>query len=339
MKTEKKFCMAANLHAVGDLRYEQLPIPPLAEDELLVKIKACGVCGSDVGRVFAKGTYHFPTVIGHEFAGVVEQDPEGKLDGMRVVVFPILPCFSCESCAVGSYPTCKSYDYYGSRRDGGMSEYLPVKRWNLLPLPDGISYEEGAMCEPISVGRHAIGKLELKKGERLLISGAGPIGLIAGQWARKAGVGEVCYFDIDERKLAFAKSLGFSEYTEGMTVDAVLEGTGAPDAVARCLAAVRAFGRVVLMGNPAGDVPLSQNTYWHVLRKELRLMGTWNSSYNDVDNDWRESLAALADGSLDVKPLITHTYPLSRVNEAFAMMKERREFYNKVLLIMNEEEN
>ncbi|MBQ7095182.1 MAG: galactitol-1-phosphate 5-dehydrogenase [Clostridia bacterium] len=328
---------AANLHAIMDLRYEDMDMPVCGEDEVLVELKSCGVCGSDVPRVYTKGTYHFPTVIGHEFSGKVVEDPKGEWLGKKVAVFPLLPCFECESCKAQNYATCSDYDYYGSRRDGGMAEYLAVKRWNLLEMPENLSYDEGAMCEPVSVGRHAIGKLEIREGENLLISGAGPIGLIAGQWAKMFGAKDVYYFDIDDRKIEFAKSMGFKEYTEDAVIDCVLEGTGYGDAIAKCLSAIKPFGRMVLMGNPAGEVVLSQATYWHILRKELKVLGTWNSSYSELQNDWKESLKALAEGKLNVKPLITHKFPLSQVHDAFELMKERKEFFNKVMLNMNEE--
>jgi len=327
----------ANLHAINDLRFEETDRPVCASDEVLVRVKSCGICGSDVPRVFTKGTYHFPTIIGHEFSGIVAEDSEGKLVGKRVAVFPLLPCFSCESCKTENYAACVDYDYYGSRRDGGMAEYIAVKRWNLVELPDNISYDEGAMCEPISVGRHAVMKLNIQKGENLLISGAGPIGIIAGQWAKSMGAGDVYYFDIDSRKIEFAKTLDFKEYEEGVKIDCVIEGTGHSGAIERCLAAIKPFGKIVLMGNPAGDVTFSQKTYWYILRKELTVLGTWNSSYAERNNDWKESVAALSGGKLAVKALITHKYPIERCNEAFSLMAERKEFFNKVMLSVSEE--
>ena len=137
---------AAVLHAVGDLRYEEVAFPAVAEDEVLVKVKNCGICGSDVGRVLAHGTYHFPTIPGHEFSGEVVFDAENKLTGKRVAVFPLLPCFSCENCKEERYANCTNYNYYGSRCDGGYAEYIAVKRFNLVELPDAVSFEEGAMC-------------------------------------------------------------------------------------------------------------------------------------------------------------------------------------------------
>lgn len=322
----------ANLHRINDLRYEDMPMPECQENEVLVQVKNCGICGSDIPRVYTKGTYHFPTVIGHEFSGKVVFDPQNELVGKKVAVFPLLPCFRCESCKSGNYATCEHYDYYGSRRNGGMSEYIAVNRWNIIPVPDNVSYIEAAMCEPVSVARHAISKLNIKKGESLLVSGAGPIGIIAGQWAKSFGAQNVYYFDVDKRKIEFCEKFGFMEYKKGTRIDCVLEGTGYADALSKCLEAIEPGGRMVLMGNPAGDVCLSQSTYWHILRKELTVYGTWNSSYNHKQNDWIESLQAMSEKKVDVIELVTHVYDLSECVKAFEMMRNRTEFFNKVML-------
>ena len=205
----KKVVKSLNLHAVNDLRYEDTMVSECKNDEVIVEVKSCGICGSDISRVYSKGTYHFPTIIGHEFSGKVVYDPQNELLGKKVAVFPLIPCFECESCKEESYATCKNYDYYGSRRDGGMTEYIAIKRWNLLVMPENLSYDEGAMCEPVSVARHAVLKLDIQEGDNIFISGAGPIGLIAGQWAKMMGIKNVYDIDIDQRKIDFAKELGF----------------------------------------------------------------------------------------------------------------------------------
>ncbi len=321
---------ALNLYGINDLRLDNLPMPELGEDEVLVKVKYCGICGSDIPRVFTKGTYHFPTVIGHEFSGVVEDDPKGELTGKKVAVFPLLPCFECESCQKGNYASCKDYDYYGSRRDGGMAEYIAVKRWNLLLLDDNMSLAEAAMCEPVSVARHASMKLGDIKGAKVLISGAGPIGIIAAEWCMSYGAEAVYFIDIDERKLDFAKTMGFYKY-DGEEIDAAIEGTGASGAFASCLKALKADGKITLMGNPSKEVTLSQDEYWYILRKELHLFGTWNSSYNDRVNDWKESIKAISEGKIKLEALITHKFKMEEYKEAFDLMYERKEFYNKVM--------
>lgn len=324
--------MAANLYGIGDLRYESVPIPMCGEDEVMVAVKYCGICGSDVPRVWSKGTYHFPTIPGHEFSGVVEYDPKGILNGCRVSVYPLIPCGACEMCKEEQYELCEHYGYYGSRCDGGFCEFLPVKRWNLVQLPDAVSLEEGAMCEPASVAHHAVSRLQVQPGDTVLISGAGPIGLLSAQWCRIYGAKDVYLFDLAEEKISFAKKLGFLEYEAGISVDAALEGTGCADALSRCLDAVKRHGRMVLMGNPAQAVSLPQTAYWKILRKELQLTGTWNSSFGEKQNDWAASVAAMSAGTLQVKPLISHEFPLSKIHDAFEMLKSRREFANRVMI-------
>ena len=323
---------ALNLHAVGDLRLDELPMPKCGEDEVLVKIGYCGICGSDIPRVYGKGTYHFPTVIGHEFSGTVVSDVSGELTGKRVAVFPLLPCFECDSCKEENYALCSNCDYYGSRRDGAMAEYLAVKRFNILPIPDGVSLEAGAMCEPSSVALHAVKKLGDLSGNSLLISGAGPIGIIAAMWARDRGAEKVYFFDLDERKIAAAEKLGFFEYKDDISVDAVIEGTGAGPALVRCLKALKPFGRIVLMGNPSRGIELTQQDYWLILRKELRLFGTWNSSFGEKQNDWREALEGMSKGVIKPEGLITHRFSLEEYKTAFEMMRDRTDFYQKVML-------
>lgn len=324
--------MAANLHAVGELIYEEVDIPPCGEDEVMVKVKNCGICGSDIGRVLAHGTYHFPTIPGHEFAGEVVYDATGECTGKRVAVFPILPCFQCDMCAKENYAECRNYDYYGSRRDGGYAQFIAVKKWNLVELPDNVSFEEGAMCEPVSVARHAMKKLDIKEGETLLITGAGPIGLIAGMWAKSFGAARVCYIDIDEEKIAFAKSLGFEAYDGTFFVDAALEGTGASSAIATAINAVNPFGKMVLMGNPGRNISLTAKDYQNILRKELKINGTWNSVYASFDNDWQESLKAVSEGRLNIRRLITHRPSIEEAPETIRMMRDRTEFYCKVVI-------
>lgn len=328
----------ARLHGIGDLRYENIGYPKCSDDEVIVEVKSCGICGSDIGRVYKNGTYHFPTVIGHEFSGKVIYDSENKLSQKRVVVFPLIPCFKCGSCRRKSYATCESYDYYGSRRDGGMSEYIAVKRWNIIVMPQELSYDEGAMCEPVSVARHAALKLDISGGENVFISGAGPIGLIAGQFAKIFGAKDIYYIDVDNEKLRFAESQGFKRYEKGIAADCAIEGTGCSDALKTCLEVLKPHGRAVFMGNPPKAIHMSQSTYWCILRKELKISGTWNSSFNDIQNDWKESLCAIADKKINLKQLITHKFPLSECNKAFEMMKNKSEFYNKVILNMNTEE-
>lgn len=339
---EQKTMHAAVLHAVGDLRYEEVPMPVAGAGEVLLQVKACGICGSDIPRVFTKGTYHFPTIPGHEFAGLIVADGDsangsGELVGRKAAVFPLLPCHKCPPCQVGEFANCQHYDYYGSRRDGAYAEYLAVKKENLILLPDEMSYACASLCEPGAVARAAIRHLNVALGDFVVVYGAGPIGLIAAQWARKAGAGCVKVVDISEEKLAFAKKFGFEAYDpeKDGSVDAALEGTGAAPALCNAIRALKAHGKLVLMGNPMGDMNIKSDVYSQLLRKELHITGTWNSSYNQVINDWEETARAMADGSVKYEELITHRFPLSRCNEALEMMRDKKEFFTKVTLVMD----
>lgn len=325
---------AVVLTATNTLEIEERPMPAREADEVILRVRAAGICGSDLPRVFSGKVYHFPLVLGHEFAGEVVDAEDPALIGTHAAVFPLLPCRKCAMCAEEEYPLCADYDYYGSRRDGAMEEYLVVKIWNLIPAPAGLSFEEAAMCEPAAVARHAVMRTNLKGGERVLVFGAGPIGLMLGQWAMSMGAASVAYADIDERKLAFAEEMGFTRQAEGERYDVIIEGAGAPSALQGAIAAAEPFGRLVLMGNAARDMDIPQLVYQQILRKQLTLSGTWNSSYNSRINDWKAALEAMASGALNAKALITHTFPLEETRAAFDLMGDRKEFFNKVMIVM-----
>lgn len=316
-----------NLHGIGDLKFDEKEMPSFGDDEVLLKVKYCGICGSDIGRVYSHGTYHFPTIIGHEFSGEVIKDNSGEYLGKRVAVFPLLPCFKCDMCESGNYAQCRNYDYYGSRRDGGFSEYIAVKKWNLIELPENVSFAEGCMCEPCSVALHAIKKLGDINGKNILITGAGPIGIIVGLWAAKFGANRIYFIDIDEQKIKFAQEFGFLKHN-GEEVDCSIEGTGAASAITSAINSVKAFGSIVLMGNPSKNVDLTAKDYQSILRKELYLSGTWNSKYSD---EWHQSLEEINKGELNIKKLITHEVSLDGCIEAFEMIRDRKEFYCKVV--------
>ena len=181
------------LHAVGDLRYESVPRPQAGAGDALVRVRFCGVCGSDIPRCFTKGTYHFPTICGHEFAGVIESlgdEASGFAAGDRVAVFPLLWCGRCAACETGKYGQCEDYDYLGSRSDGGFAEYVVAPIKNLLRVPDNVSLEEASMTEPAAVALHSARRAKVRLGDSVAIFGAGPIGLMTAQWAREMGAAE-----------------------------------------------------------------------------------------------------------------------------------------------------
>ena len=341
------------LHAVGDARFERVPKPAVTPGEVLLRVAFCGVCGSDIPRTFVKGTYHFPTICGHELAGTVEAVGDGVGEykpGDRVVVFPLLWCGKCASCELGNYVQCSDYDYYGSRRDGGFAEYVSVPPKNLVPVPEGLSMEAASMTEPAAVALHALKRAGgAFVGESVVVFGAGPIGLTVAQWARVMGARQVIVFDLIPEKLAMARKLGFElafdarqcepvekvdQLTGGFGAEVCVEGAGVPVTLKGAIAAAGNGGRVVILGNPSADVTLPARLISQAMRRELDILGTWNSAFSAAGNndDWRAVLDAAATGAIDLDRLVSHRVRLEEAFEALVMIRDRGEFFSKVLI-------
>ena len=340
------------LHGIGDLRHEQKPTPEPQAGEARVRIGYCGVCGSDIPRCYVKGTYHFPTIPGHEFAGTIDALGAGTERfsvGDPVAVFPLLWCGKCKACRRKAYAQCSDYDYLGSRCDGGFADYVIAPVRNLIAVPQGVSLRAAAMAEPAAVARHAVHRAgEIQPGDPIAIFGAGPIGLMVAQWARAVG-GEVMLCDIVPEKLEQARTLGFNKVFNSLTGNPVewiesqtagegaavcIEAAGVPATMIQACKAVARAGCLVLMGNPSADVTLPTSLISQLMRREVSLQGTWNSFYDPEasTDDWRESLAAMADGRLQAERLVTHDVPLSQGVGALEMMRDQSAFFSKVML-------
>ena len=339
------------LRAVGDLRHEVVPYPTIEDGWAIVRVAAAGVCGSDIPRVFQHGTSRFPLIPGHEFSGVVEEvvGPGPQEPGTRVAVIPLIPCGHCSYCQIGAYGQCAHYDYLGSRRDGGFAEFVAVPQANLMPLPEGVDLIEAALTEPAAVALHAMRQGAPEAGDTVAILGTGPIGMILAQWAHILGAGRVLLVDVDERRLQLAARLGLGEtcnarqndpvawaqaMSDGRGVDLAIEAAGVAATLDEALRIVRPLGRVVLMGNPAGDMVLPGATLSQVLRKQLTIRGTWNSYFADLPvHEWRIVLQMLAARRLELGPLISHRVPLAQGVAVLEMMRDQLEFCSRVLII------
>lgn len=319
----------------GESRIESCGYPARQKGEAIVRVKACGVCGSDIPRIFQNRAYYYPIVIGHEFSGVAVESDDPELCGARVGVFPILPCGECEFCKKGLYANCAHYDYYGSRRDGGMQDYIAIKEENLVRLPKNVSFEAGAMLEPVSVCLHAVKKARIRSGENVVVFGAGTIGLLCAMWAKRFGANAVYVVDIDERKLEFAAELGFNAY-RGERVQAAFECSGAGECVNRAIERVDAFGRIILVGNASSDVTIRSDNYAKILRKQLTICGSWNSDFSASSNDWQDGVKAIANGEIRPELLITHKFTFSEWPKAVAVMKNKA-FYDKIMMVTDNE--
>ena len=178
---------AAVLHGINDLRIEEVEIPRLDEHDVLVRVSACGVCGSDLPRILTQGTYHFPTIPGHEFGGevvAIGSCVKQNLLHKNVAVIPLIPCRTCKSCEVGDFAQCENYDFLGSRSDGGFAEYVKVPEENLVIMPDQVKPETAAFLEPISVALHVVSNTGVNFGDDVVVFGLGAIGIFVAQWAK-----------------------------------------------------------------------------------------------------------------------------------------------------------
>ena len=315
---------ACVLRAIKELEYTETAAPVIKPGEVLVQVKACGICSSDLDRVFKTGAYHFPIVLGHEIAGQVisaAPDVDSSFVGKRVVVYPLLPCFECEACKKGFYAQCKGYNYFGSRCDGGYAQYLNAPVWNIKPFSDSVPFTHAALCEPSAVAWNAVSKANIKPGIRLLIVGTGLIGIVAGLWARQKSA-DVSFKVRNSQKADFIKTLGFdnvqTDFKEG-SFDICMECVGTNESIAQSLNYVKARGTVIFVGNPQSDVILAKKIYWKILRQELVIKGVWNSSY---PSDWQAVLKNI--NSLPCDKLITHTFKLSDGMKAFDTLNEAK---------------
>lgn len=332
---------ACVLEDVGKLVYKDVEdVSPKAE-EVLLKIRACGICSSDIPRVFKTGTYHFPTVPGHEFSGEivgVGEGVSGEYIGRKAAVFPLLPCRECESCKQEQYARCDNYNYFGSRCDGGFAEYIAVPLWNLVFF-DNLDFSTAALCEPGAVALHSVNVGEISASDSVLVIGTGTIGILVVLWAGRYS-GNVTVAGRTGCKLKFVKGLGrFDVINSGTETvencyDVVIECVGTNSAIEYALNGVKKGGRVILTGNPASDILLQKSDYWRILRKEITLKGTWNSYYSSGENDWKNVICYLKDEEETARKLITHKFALADFGKAFDVLRDPGEMTVKVMFVM-----
>lgn len=314
---------ASVLSGARSISVEQRPIPAVQPDEVLVRVAAVGVCGSDVhyyreGRI-GDFVVDGPLVLGHEVSGRItavgaEVDP-GRI-GQRVAIEPQRPCRVCWQCKSGRYNLCPDMRFYATPPvDGAFCEYVTIQADFAHPVPDSVSDEAAALLEPLSVGIWACRKARIVPGSRVLIAGAGPIGVITAQAARAFGAVEVIVSDPVADRRALVERFGAArtldptaEDVAGLGVDAFIDASGATPAVLSGITAVRGAGVVVLVGMGADQIalpiPLIQN-------RELTVTGVFR--YTDT---WPAATGLVASGQVDLDSLVTARFGLDDVDKA-----------------------
>ena len=330
------------------LAIADLPDPAPGPGEVLVRVAACGICGSDVhGYDGSSGRRIPPIVMGHEAAGVVAAAGEGVSEyrvGDRVTFDSTVYCGECEFCRRGEVNLCDRRQVVGVscgdyRRAGAFAEYVTVPERILYRLPEGLSFSDAAMLEAVSVAIHAVRVAEVKGGETALVIGAGMIGLLILQAAKASGCSRVFVADVDATRLELARTLGadgvidssreslvsrIEELTAGRGVDVALEAVGRSETVAAAIDATRKGGTVVLVGNIAPEVTIPLQK---LVTRQIRLQGSCASA-----GEYPQAIQWMAEGKIQVAPLITVVAPLEEGPAWFARLHAREPNLMKVVL-------
>jgi L-iditol 2-dehydrogenase len=330
------------------LSYVDLPVPELGPADVLVAVRACGICGSDVhGFDGSTGRRVPPLVMGHEASGVVAHvgARAGEWqEGDRVTFDSTLYCGECAFCLAGQSNLCErrrvlGAAFAGYRKDGAFAEYVAVPGRVLTRLPDEVSFEQAALVEPLSVALHAVARAEVRAADSVAVVGTGMIGLLVVQALRAAGVRRVIGIDLDPGRLELARRLGADDVlradagdfaaavrgsTGGSGADVAIEVVGTTPAIGTALTSLRPGGRLVLIGNvaPTVEIPLQA-----VVTGELTLAGSCASS-----GEYATAVDLLASGAIDVGPLISAVAPLREGASWFARLHAAEPGLLKVIL-------
>jgi L-iditol 2-dehydrogenase len=339
---------ALQLTDYRNLQLVDLPIPTIAPDEVLIRVAACGICGSDVhGFDGSTGRRIPPLVMGHEAAGVIAQAGAAVSEyavGERVTFDSTIYCGLCRFCRSGAANLCDNRQVLGVscgdyRRNGAFAEYVAVPSRILYRLPDALGFPESAMIEAVSVALHAVKLTQPEQGSTALVVGAGMIGLLILQALRVAGCGPIIVTDVDAGRLELATRLGANRVihagkedvpaqvrslTGGYGADTVLEAVGNAPAIRTAIQSARKGATITLVGNLAPEVPLPLQT---VVTRQLRLQGSCASA-----GEYPEAIALLASGAIDVSPMISAVSPLSEGARWFERLHAREANLMKVVL-------
>lgn len=341
---------AVQMFAVKDLKVNEVEKPSPKSDEVLLKVMAVGVCGSDIPRINKKGPHVLPIIPGHEFAGEVVEigsDVSGWEIADKATVAPLIPCNECQWCKEGLYSLCEDYKYYGSRNDGAFAEYLAVKAENLVKLDKNLPFDWGATIDPAANAIHTFLRGNITKDDTLTVFGLGAIGLFAIQYGKAIGIKNIIAVDISDEKLSAASDSGADHvinslhedvvekvkaYTNGEGTSAVLEMSGAPIAQVQAVQVARKMGRIVYLGINNSNLDFPNSAVNHILRGQLSIIGSWNSFSNPFPGrEWTEAAQFMAEGKLNPDKLITHRLGLDDVPEVFRKLDEKPFYFNKIM--------
>ena len=340
---------AAVYHSLDDVRIEEIPKPKIGTGEVLVEMKACGVCGSDLMEWYLEK--RAPLVLGHEPAGVITEvgsDVEGFSKDDRIFAHHHVACLTCHYCCRGAYTMC--HKFLKTHLDpGGFAEYFKVPADNLridtLKIPDSVSFEEATLIEPVACGVRAVNKCGIQHGDTVAIIGAGPAGMINVALTRLSGAGQILVSDVIDFRLEAARKFGADQAINAQhesftgVVKSATDGRGA-DVVIVTAPSIRAYDSALELCRKGGTICVFAPTspeqaisisphklFFH----EIRLVASYSTSHLET----RTALELIRTHRIDAKGLITHRFPLSHAQDAFQTAAKNKECLKVV--IQNEE--
>lgn len=315
-----------------------VPFPEVAGDEVLIKVKAAAICGSDLGIYNYTAAYsgmRLPVVMGHEFAGEVAETGatvEGYVAGDRVLSESVKACGECSFCSQGMSNLCEDSILFGIYTDGGFAEYVAVPQGLLHRIPEGMSYEEAALVEPLSNVVHFVDDITpYKSGDLVVVQGCGPIGLFSAQLFRLGGARVIVSgLGVDKVRLGIADRLGFEtvnidevdlvgrvmELTGGKGADVTFVAVGEPQAIKQSMELLRKRGTTTVVGIFGADVPVDLT---RLVRRELTVVG----AYDARSANFPTSISYISQGKVNVRDVLTHRFSLDEAEEAFKVALER----------------
>lgn len=341
------------LYGVKDIRYEDAPIPIIENNnDVIVKVQSCGICGSDISRYKLLGPYIKGMIWGHEFSGEVVDIGKNVTNvacGDRVAGCPVIFNGIDYYYLKGEYNRSDFNKAIGSIRPGCFAEYISIPSQNLLKIPDNLSFDDAALIEPSTVVIHGLYRTKLTAGDSVVILGAGgPIGLLAIQWSRIFGADKIIAIDISKEKLALAKKAGadilingldnniediVKNYTEGLKADLVIEAAGTPITASQVFLYAKKGGTILFLGIPYGDVNIPRYSFEKILRSELTVHGSWSCvSAPFPGKEWINSIKYFSKNIIKTNMIITHRLPLKEGPNIFNRLISKKELFGKVIL-------
>jgi 2-desacetyl-2-hydroxyethyl bacteriochlorophyllide A dehydrogenase len=332
---------AAVWYGGKDIRIEDVPTPKIKDDEVLVRVKAVSICGSDVHAYRGVSKRRTPPlVMGHEFSGEIVKlgkSVKGFKEGTRVVIEPILTCGICRLCRLGRNNICENMSLVGLHLSGAFSEYVSIPASKCHTLPDTVSFEEASLVEPLAVAVHAVTLASLETNEDVCILGSGAVGLMTLQVVNDIGAKKLFVIDTLEYRLDLAKKLGATRTINAKKedpvkevlahggVNTVFEAVGHQKTVQQTLSMVQKGGKVIIIGMLDATMELGM---LDVTVKEIEIRG----SYGYTSKDFKQALTLITKGKVEVKSLITHVLPLHDIAKGFDMLSQGSENVIKVVL-------